>query len=460
MNLNKLKDSSTPKSASSRIKKTCRSRSGKTAFIAYLRILRSSASVARTKEPKLPMSPSSSSKSLIKSIVSPPRKRKPTIKLSKVFYHISARMLSFFMNDEIYMNEALKIAANARGRTSPNPLVGAVIVKNNRIIAEGWHRQAGTPHAEINALNMAGDLAKDSTLYVTLEPCSHFGRTPPCANAIVNAGIKKVVIAMTDPNPKVAGRGIEILKNAGIEVEVGILEDQARRLNEVFIKWITTQKPFVTLKTAMSLDGKIATATGQSQWITSEESRRKVHELRDINDAIMIGIGTVLADNPSLTTRIDGGKNPIRIIVDSQLRTPINANVIVDGQAKTIIATTKNAPINKVDALKKSGVEIIFCGDDRKVDMNILMNELASREITSIFVEGGGTLNFSLLENHLVDKVFAFIAPKIIGGREALTSVEGDGFSDLNKAINLKNITTEMIGEDILISGIVCNDNF
>lgn len=364
------------------------------------------------------------------------------------------------MNDEIYMNEALKIAANARGRTSPNPLVGAVIVKNNRIIAEGWHRQAGTPHAEINALNMAGDLAKDSTLYVTLEPCSHFGRTPPCANAIVNAGIKKVVIAMTDPNPKVAGRGIEILKNAGIEVEVGILEDQARRLNEVFIKWITTQKPFVTLKTAMSLDGKIATATGQSQWITSEESRRKVHELRDINDAIMIGIGTVLADNPSLTTRIDGGKNPIRIIVDSQLRTPINANVIVDGQAKTIIATTKNAPINKVDALKKSGVEIIFCGDDRRVDLNILMNELASREITSIFVEGGGTLNFSLLENHLVDKVFAFIAPKIIGGREALTSVEGDGFSDLNKAINLKNITTEMIGEDILISGIVCNDNF
>ena len=363
------------------------------------------------------------------------------------------------MNDEIYMNEALKIAANARGRTSPNPLVGAVIVKDNRIIAEGWHRQAGTPHAEINALNMAGDLAKDSTLYVTLEPCSHFGRTPPCANAIVNAGIKKVVIAMTDPNPKVAGRGIEILKNAGIEVEVGILEEQARRLNEVFIKWITTQKPFVTLKTAMSLDGKIATATGQSQWITSEESRRKVHELRDINDAIMVGIGTVLADNPSLTTRIDGGKNPIRIIVDSQLRTPINANVIVDGQAKTIIATTKNAPAEKVDVLKKSGVEIIFCGDDRRVDLNILMNELASREITSIFVEGGGTLNFSLLENHLVDKFFAFIAPKIIGGREALTSVEGDGFSDLNKAINLKNITTEMIGEDILISGIVCNDN-
>ena len=274
------------------------------------------------------------------------------------------------MNEEKFMREALRIAKNAEGRTSPNPMVGAVIVRDEKIIAEGWHRKAGTPHAEIHALNMAGDLAKDSTLYVTLEPCSHFGRTPPCANAIVNAGIKKVVIAMTDPNPKVAGRGIEILKNAGIEVEVGILEDQARRLNEVFIKWITTQKPFVTLKTAMSLDGKIAAATGQSQWITSEESRRKVHQLRDINDAIMVGIGTVLADNPSLTTRIDGGKNPIRIIVDSQLRTPINANVIVDGQAKTIIATTKNAPAEKFDALKKFGVEIIFCGDDRKVDLN------------------------------------------------------------------------------------------
>ena len=357
------------------------------------------------------------------------------------------------MTDKEYMQEALRIAANAKGRTSPNPMVGAVIVKDGRIIAEGWHRQAGTPHAEVHALNMAGELAKGSTLYVTLEPCSHFGRTPPCANAIINAGIKRVVCAMTDPNPKVSGNGMKILKDAGIEVAVGICEDEARRLNEVFLKWITTNKPFVSLKCAMSLDGKIATSTGQSQWITSEASRRRVHELRDIHDAIMVGIGTVLADNPSLTTRIEGGKNPIRVIVDSQARTPINSNVITDGQAKTIIAVSKNASNDKVNAFKKAGVEIIIAGNSERVDLNILMNELASREITSILVEGGGTLNFSLLEAGLVDKVYAFIASKIIGGRDALTSVEGEGFKNLNEALNLRDVTTEMIDNDILITG-------
>ena len=357
------------------------------------------------------------------------------------------------MTDKEYMQEALRIAANAKGRTSPNPMVGAVIVKDGRIIAEGWHRQAGTPHAEVHALNMAGELAKGSTLYVTLEPCSHFGRTPPCANAIINAGIKRVVCAMTDPNPKVSGNGMKILKDAGIEVAVGICEDEARRLNEVFLKWITTNKPFVSLKCAMSLDGKIATSTGQSQWITSEKSRRRVHELRDIHDAIMVGIGTVLADNPSLTTRIEGGKNPIRVIVDSQARTPINSNVITDGQAKTIIAVSKNASNDKVNAFKKAGVEIIIAGNSERVDLNILMNELASREITSILVEGGGTLNFSLLEAGLVDKVYAFIASKIIGGRDALTSVEGEGFKNLNEALNLRDVTTEMIDNDILITG-------
>ena len=300
---------------------------------------------------------------------------------------------------------------------------------------------------------MAGELAKGATLYVTLEPCSHFGRTPPCANAIVEAGIKRIVAAMSDPNPKVAGRGFQILKDAGIEVEVGICEEEARKLNEVFLKWVTTNRPFVTLKTAMSLDGKIATSTGQSQWITSEKSRRRVHELRDINDTIMIGIGTVLADNPSLTTRIEGGKNPIRIIVDSQARTPLSSKVITDGQAKTIIATTNKAPSDKVDSLRKAGAEIIFAGENEQVDLNVLMNELAQREITSVFVEGGGTLNFSLLEAGLIDKVYAFIAPKIIGGRNALTSVEGNGFEKLNDAVILKDITTEIIDNDILITG-------
>ena len=357
------------------------------------------------------------------------------------------------MTNREYMQEALRIAANARGRTSPNPMVGAVIVRDGQIIAEGWHRQAGTPHAEIHALNMAGEFAKGATLYVTLEPCSHFGRTPPCANAIVEADIKKVVAAMSDPNPKVAGRGFQILKDAGIEVEVGLLENESRKLNEVFIKWVTTNKPFVTLKTAMSLDGKIATATGQSKWITSEASRQRVHELRDINDAIMVGIETVLKDNPILTTRIANGKSPIRIVVDSNARTPLASNIVTNHQAKTIIAVTENAPIERIDALKKSDIEIIFAGDGERVDLNILMNELAKREITSVLLEGGGTLNFGMLEAGLVDKIYAFIAPKIIGGRAALTPVEGNGFENLSDAINLKNITTEMIDNDILITG-------
>ena len=357
------------------------------------------------------------------------------------------------MTDTYYMQEALRIAANAGGRTSPNPLVGAVIVKDGRIIAEGWHRQAGTPHAEIHALNMAGDLAKGATLYVTLEPCSHFGRTSPCTNAIVDAGIKRVVAAMSDPNPKVAGRGFQILKDSGVEVEVGLCEDEARKLNEIFLKWITTGKPFVTLKTAMSLDGKIAAVSGQSKWITSEASRQRVHRLRDTLDAIMVGIETVLKDNPLLTTRIDNGKSPVRIVVDSKARTPIISNIVTNHQAKTIIAVTGNAPKERVNALEKSGIEVLTAGNGERVDLNILMNELAEREITSVLLEGGGTLNFAMLEAGLVDKVCAFIAPKIIGGRNALTSVEGDGFENLNDAINLKGITTEMIDNDILITG-------
>ncbi|MBR2179017.1 MAG: bifunctional diaminohydroxyphosphoribosylaminopyrimidine deaminase/5-amino-6-(5-phosphoribosylamino)uracil reductase RibD [Selenomonadaceae bacterium] len=362
------------------------------------------------------------------------------------------------MIDRDYMQEALRLAANARGRTSPNPLVGAVIVKEGRVIAEGWHRQAGTPHAEIHALNMAGELAKGATLYVTLEPCSHFGRTPPCADAIVQAGVKRVVAAMSDPNSKVAGRGFQILKDAGIEVEVGVLEEEARKLNEVFIKWVTTDKPFVTLKTAMSLDGKIATATGQSRWITSETSRQRVHELRDINDAIMVGIETVLKDNPLLTTRISAGKSPIRIVVDSNARTPLASNIVTNHQAKTIIAVTENAPIDRVNALKQSGIEIVFAGDGERVDLNVLMNKLAKHDITSILLEGGGTLNFGMLEAGLIDKVCAFIAPKIIGGRSALTPVEGTGFENLIDAINIEDISIEKIDDDILITGYIINE--
>lgn len=357
------------------------------------------------------------------------------------------------LTDEIFMREALRIARNAEGRTSPNPLVGAVIVRDGKIIAEGWHRAAGTPHAEIHALNMAGELAKNSTLYVTLEPCSHFGRTPPCAKAIVAAGIKRVVAAMTDPNPKVAGRGFDILRAAGVEVDVGILEDDARKLNEVFLKYITEKLPFVTMKFACSLDGKIATASGESQWISGIESRKFTHHLRDINDAILVGVGTVLADNPTLTTRLVEGKNPVRVILDSNARTPLNSNVVTDKSARTIIAVTENVPQEKISALETHGVEIITAGSGGRVDLNILMRELAEREITSVLVEGGGTVHFAMIKAGLVDKIFAFIAPKIIGGKNALTAVEGEGFENLSEAFKLKNFTAQKLGDDVLIVG-------
>lgn len=361
------------------------------------------------------------------------------------------------MGDEEFMREALRIAKNALGRTSPNPLVGAVVVKDGKIIAEGWHRQAGTPHAEIHALNMAGELARGATLYVTLEPCSHFGRTPPCAQKIIDCGIKKVVAAMKDPNPKVSGRGFELLKSAGIEVEVGICESEARKLNEIFIKWIKTGLPFVTMKFASSLDGKIATATGESQWITCLESRKFVHKLRDINDAVLVGIGTVLADNPSLTTRLIEGKSPIRVILDSKARISLDSKVLTDKSARTIIAVTENAPPEKISALKACGAEVIIAGYEQ-IDLKMLMKMLAAQEITSILVEGGGQVHFSMMKAGLVDKIYGFIAPKIIGGSKSLTAVEGEGFLKLSEAMTLKNFTSEKIGEDILISGYVKGD--
>lgn len=358
------------------------------------------------------------------------------------------------MQDEDFMREALALARNAEGRTSPNPMVGAVIVRDGRIIAAGWHRKAGTPHAEVHALRMAGDLAKGATLYVTLEPCSHYGRTGPCAKAVVEAGIKRAVIAMKDPNPLVSGRGIEILEEAGIEVKVGVLEEEARRLNEAFLKWVPHKMPFVVLKTAMTLDGKIATYTGESQWITNEASRLRVHEYRDIYDSILVGIGTVLRDDPSLTTRLPDytGKNPVRIIVDSQARTPLTAKVVTDGKARTIIAVTEQAPLERIKALEKAGAEVITAGTGAHVDLRNLLQQLGQKEICSVFVEGGGRINFSLLQEGLVDKVHAFIAPKIIGGSEALTPVEGEGFASLHDAVELRDVKVETIDGDILLT--------
>ena len=366
----------------------------------------------------------------------------------------------FLSYDEKYMRLAMQLAGNAIGRTSPNPLVGAVIVKDNRVVGCGWHRKAGTPHAEVHALNQAGELAQGADVYVTLEPCAHYGKTPPCAKALVEAKVKNVYGGLLDVNPKVAGKGFKILEDAGIHVEYGFLQDELRKQNEVFFKWIEHKKPFVVLKAAMTLDGKIATATGQSKWITNETSRAYGYKLRDIYDGIMVGINTVIEDNPMLTVRVDGGKNPIRIVVDSSLKIDINANVVQDKSAKTIVATTDKADKDKILKLQAQNVDVIVVDKDEndKVDIEKLLNILGQQNICSILVEGGATLSGSFVAKKLVDKVYFFIAPKIIGGKEAKTPVAGTGILNLQEALALKDIQIEKLEEDILIIGRVDKD--
>ena len=355
------------------------------------------------------------------------------------------------------MKLALELAANARGRTSPNPLVGAVIVKDNRVVGCGWHRKAGTPHAEVHALRQAGELAKGADVYVSLEPCSHYGKTPPCAKALVEAGVNNVYAAMLDPNPKVAGNGFKILQEAGIHVEYGFLEDEARKLNEVFLKWIMHKQPFVVMKAAMTLDGKIATVEGQSKWITNETSRAYGYKLRDIYDGILVGINTVIADDPALTARVEGGKNPIRIVVDSTLKIPLTAKLLYDKQAPVIVATTKLASAEKVAQLQNLGVEVLIIDTDEvnRVDMTKLMQELGQKNICSILVEGGAEIHGSLIEHKLIDKVYFFIAPKLVGGQKAKTPVAGNGIGNLAEAITLQDVITKNLDGDILITGTV-----
>lgn len=371
----------------------------------------------------------------------------------------------FLSYDEKYMRLAMQLAGNAIGRTSPNPLVGAVIVKDNRVVGCGWHRKAGTPHAEVHALNQAGELAQGADVYVTLEPCAHYGKTPPCAKALVEAKVKNVYGGLLDVNPKVAGKGFKILEDAGIHVEYGFLQDELRKQNEVFFKWIEHKKPFIVLKAAMTLDGKIATATGQSKWITNETSRAYGYKLRDIYDGIMVGINTVIEDNPMLTSRVDGGKNPIRIVVDSSLKIDINANVVQDKSAKTIIATTDKANKDKILKLQAQDVDVIVVDKDEndKVDIEKLLDilgqqNIGQQNICSILVEGGATLSGSFVAKKLVDKVYFFIAPKIVGGKEAKTPVAGTGILNLQEALALKDIQIEKLEEDVLIIGRVDKD--
>ncbi len=361
--------------------------------------------------------------------------------------------------DRHFMQMALELAARAAGRTSPNPMVGAVVVRNGQVVGRGYHAKAGTPHAEVHALREAGELARGATMYVTLEPCCHRGRTGPCTEAIIQAGIKRVVMAMTDPNPLVAGKGMQILQDSGLQVECGLMAEEARRLNEFFIKYITTGMPFVALKTAMSLDGKIATAAGESKWITGPEAREYVHRLRDRYDAVLVGIGTVLADNPSLTTRLPegAGRDPVRVIVDSRARTPVNSRVLTQSSAApTIIAVLPEAPPERVHVLRQAGAEIITVpGSGGMVDLRNLMRELARREITSLLVEGGARVNGSLVLGNLVDKVYWFIAPLLIGGSAAPSPVGGEGAASLRDALPVEKITWQRFGKDICLEGYV-----
>ncbi|MGG7178399.1 bifunctional diaminohydroxyphosphoribosylaminopyrimidine deaminase/5-amino-6-(5-phosphoribosylamino)uracil reductase RibD [Clostridium paraputrificum] len=362
------------------------------------------------------------------------------------------------MNEE-YMKLAIEMAKKGVGFVNPNPMVGAVIVKDGRVIGQGYHKCYGDNHAEVNAFENVLDNPEGGTIYVTLEPCSHYGKTPPCVDKIIKNKLSKVVIGVLDPNPIVKGRGVKALEAAGIEVITGILEEECKKLNEVFMKYIVSKKPFVLLKTAMTLDGKIATVKGESKWITSEKSRQEVHKSRNKLASIMVGVDTVIKDNPELTCRLDGGRNPIRIIVDSKLRIPMEAKVVVDNLAQTIIATTEFAHEDKILSLEELGVKVMrIKSKNQRVDLQSLMIKLGELNIDSIFLEGGSTLSFSALEENIVDKIQVYIAPKIIGGEKSKTPVGGKGVKKLSDAIMLDNMTVRDIETDLLIEAYLRGD--
>lgn len=357
------------------------------------------------------------------------------------------------MNHEFYMELALKNAQAMKGQTDPNPLVGAVIVNDNRVVGIGAHLKAGEPHAEIHAIRMAGEQARGGTIYVTLEPCSHHGRTGPCAEAIVKAGIKHVVIATLDPNPVVSGNGVKILEDAGIEVITGVCEAESRKMNEVFNKFIVEKKPFITLKSGITLDGKIATHASSSKWITSEDARHDVHLLRSENMGILVGVNTVIHDDPELTSRIPNGRHPIRIILDSSLKIPLESKVITDKKAETWVFTSENYDKDKRKTLEDLGIPVFVTTGSKTVDLNQVVEILGEKLVSSVLIEGGGTVNGSFLENKLIDKVVLYIAPKLVGGKNAPTFLEGTGIEMMSDAIDLSDVTVTPIGKDFKFVG-------
>ena len=362
------------------------------------------------------------------------------------------------MVDETFMEMALDLAEQGRGWTSPNPMVGAVIVKNGKVVGKGFHQAAGGPHAEIHALNEAAGEAKGATLYVSLEPCNHTGRTPPCTEAILKSGIKRVVAGMRDPNPKVTGGGLAYLESQGLEISVGVCEDACHRINEAFIKYATTSYPFVILKCAATLDGCIATRSGDSRWITNPLSRQFVHEIRHAVDAIMVGIGTVLKDDPRLTTRIDGRKtkDPMRIVLDTHLSIPENARILhLSSESDTILVCGDSAPPEKRKKLEALGTRFLTLGTQGgQIDLAALLRELGKMDITSLLIEGGSRVNGSALRKGIVDKVYMFYAPKLCGG-EGIPICAGPGVEVMKQCINLVDTAVHRFADDVMIEGYV-----
>ncbi|RPH52534.1 MAG: bifunctional diaminohydroxyphosphoribosylaminopyrimidine deaminase/5-amino-6-(5-phosphoribosylamino)uracil reductase RibD [Desulfobacteraceae bacterium] len=366
------------------------------------------------------------------------------------------------MDDTFFMKMALDLAEKGRGFTSPNPMVGAVVVKDGKVAGKGYHEAAGKPHAEVNAIDDAKACAIGATLYVTLEPCNHFGKTPPCTEKILEAGIKKVVAAVRDPNPGVKGAGAEYLRSKGVEVIFGICETEARRQNEVFLKYIQTKRPFVTVKCASTLDGKIATKTGDSKWVTGEDARRFVHRLRHFTDAIMVGIDTVKRDDPQLTTRIDGmkGRNPVRIILDSRLSISEDAIVLQQNSGSdTIIIVSDSAldaaQLRKKSKLEEKGIKIIESPErGGLIDLDFLMGKLGSTGITSVLIEGGSRVIASAFSAGIVDKIFFFFAPRILGG-DGVTICSGPGPVLMSDSIPVKDVHVQKVGDDIMIEGYI-----
>ena len=358
----------------------------------------------------------------------------------------------FEMNDYEYMNLALSLARTTLGQTSPNPSVGAVLVKHGQLVGTGTHIKAGTPHAEVHAINEAKNSAKGAVMYVTLEPCSHYGKTAPCTDIIIKAGIQKVFVATLDPNPLVAGKGIEKLTAAGIEVDIGLCEEEAILLNEKFFHFIQTNTPYITIKAGMSIDGKIATKSGDSKWITSSMSRQDAHHLRHEHDGILVGINTILQDNPLLTTRRpQGGINPIRIILDTELNIPLSANVVQDQSAKTIVFTGSQIKCDKRRELEKLGVTIIS-QDQRTISLQQVLQTLAEQQVTSILVEGGSDIQASFITENRFQQIITYIAPKIIGGRNAVPFVGGAGLEYVKCGKPLQFTEITRLGPDIKIT--------